>query len=152
MHRATPTLAGEFPSWKPFIALGLALASALSSNRAHLFLRRAATFAADPRAGCDPAAGRWRGPAVDGEAGAARKLAGPRRQYAARAGVESTHEQTIRRCGLRQCRYIGLAKTHLQHVVTATAINLIWVGQWLTGTPMAPTRCSHFAALQGTTV
>jgi len=73
-----------------------------------------------------------------------------RRRYAARADVESTHEQAIRRCGLQQCRYIELAKTHLQHVVTATAINLIRVGQWLTGTPMAPTRCSHFAALQGT--
>ena len=73
------------------------------------------------------------------------------RQYAARAGVESTHEQAIRRCGLRQCRYIGLAKTHLQHVITATAINLIRVGQWLAGIPIAPTRCSHFAALQGAT-
>lgn len=72
-----------------------------------------------------------------------------RQQYAARAGVESTHEQAIRRCGLRQCRYIGLAKTHLQHIVTAVAINLIRVGEWLAGTPIAPTRCSHFAALQG---
>jgi len=36
-----------------------------------------------------------------------------RQQYVARAGVESTREQAIRRCGLRQCRYIGLAKTHL---------------------------------------
>jgi transposase len=71
-----------------------------------------------------------------------------RQQYAARAGVESTHEQAIRRCGLRQCRYIGLAKTHLQHVVTATAINLIRVGDWLAGTPIAPTRGSRFAALQ----
>ncbi len=72
-----------------------------------------------------------------------------RRQYAARAGVESTHEQAIRRCGLRQCRYIGLAKTHLQHIVTAVAIDLIRVGEWLAGTPIAPTRCSRFAALQG---
>ena len=71
-----------------------------------------------------------------------------RQQYAARAGVESTHEQAIRRCGLRQCRYIGLAKTHLQHVVTATAINLIRIGDWLAGTPIALTRCSQFAALQ----
>jgi transposase len=68
-----------------------------------------------------------------------------RQQYAARAGVESTHEQAIRRCGLRQCRYIGLAKTYLQHVVTATAINLIRIGDWLAGTPIAPTRCSRVA-------
>jgi transposase len=72
-----------------------------------------------------------------------------RQRYAARAGVESTHEQAIRRSGLRQCRYIGQAKTHLQHLVTAVAINLIRVGDWLTGTPLAPTRCSRFAALQG---
>lgn len=74
-----------------------------------------------------------------------------RQQYAARAGVESTHEQAIRRCGLRQCRYIGLAKVHLQHIVTAVAINLIRVGEWLAGAPTAPTRCSRFAALQGAT-
>jgi hypothetical protein len=72
-----------------------------------------------------------------------------RKQYAARAGVESTNEQAIRRCGLRRCRYIGQAKTHLQHVVTAVAINLIRVGDWLAGTPIAPTRRSRFAALQG---
>ena len=29
-----------------------------------------------------------------------------RRQYAARAGIEGTHEQAIRRCGLRRSRYI----------------------------------------------
>ena len=33
-----------------------------------------------------------------------------RSQYAARAGIERTHEQAIRRCGLRQCRYIGQAR------------------------------------------
>jgi transposase len=71
-----------------------------------------------------------------------------RQQYADRAGIEGTHEQAIRRCGLRQCRYIGEAKTHLQHLVTAVAINLIRVGEWLAGTPLAPTRCSRFAALQ----
>src|SRR5262249_60745635 len=33
------------------------------------------------------------------------------RQYAPRAGIESTHDQGIRRGGLRQTRYIGEAKT-----------------------------------------
>jgi transposase len=74
-----------------------------------------------------------------------------RTQYAARAGVESAHAQAVRRCGLRVCRYIGLAKTRLQHVVTAVAINLIRVWEWLAGTLIAPTRCSRFAALQGAT-
>lgn len=72
-----------------------------------------------------------------------------RQEYAARAGIESAHAQAVRRCGLRQCRYIGLAKTRLQHVVTAVAVNLIRVWEWLAGTPIAPTRRSRFAALQG---
>ena len=68
--------------------------------------------------------------------------------YAARAGVESTHAQAIRRSGLRECRSIGLAKTGLQHVATAVALNLIRVCEWLNGTPVAPTRRSRFALLQ----
>ncbi|MBV8487787.1 MAG: transposase [Planctomycetaceae bacterium] len=53
--------------------------------------------------------------------------------------IEGTHEQTIRRCGLRYCRSIGLAKTHLQHLLTTTAINLIRFQDWWAGTPVAPT-------------
>ncbi len=44
--------------------------------------------------------------------------------YAARAGVEGTHSQGIRRCDLRQARYLGLVKTHLQQILTAVALNL----------------------------
>ena len=55
--------------------------------------------------------------------------------YAARAGIEGTHAQAISRCGLRQCRYIGLAKTHLQHVITAAAINLVRIADWHSGFP-----------------
>jgi transposase len=69
-------------------------------------------------------------------------------QYAARSGVEATHEQAVRRCGIRRSRYIGLAKTHLQHLITATAINLVRVSEWLAGISPAATRCSRFAALQ----
>jgi transposase len=68
-------------------------------------------------------------------------------EYARRAGIEGTHTQAIRRCGLRHCRYIGQAKTHVQHVLTATAINLVRVAAWLEDTPRANTRCSAFAAL-----
>jgi transposase len=68
-------------------------------------------------------------------------------QYAQRAGIEGTHTQAIRRCGLRQCRYIGHAKTHLQHVLTATALNLVRVAAWLEGTLRATTRRSAFATL-----
>jgi transposase len=68
-------------------------------------------------------------------------------QYAQRAGIEGTHTQAIRRCGLRQCRYIGHGKTHLQHVLTATALNLVRVAAWLEGTRRATTTRSAFAAL-----
>ena len=71
-----------------------------------------------------------------------------RKAYAPQAGIESTHAQAIRRSGLRRARYHGLAKTHLQHVLTAAAINLLRIASWLDGAPLAATRCSHFAALQ----
>src|SRR5260370_4528933 len=71
-----------------------------------------------------------------------------RSRYAARAGIEGTHEQAIRRCGLRQCRYTGEAKAHLQHLLTAAAINVVRLREWWAGTPLSRTRCSRFAALQ----
>jgi transposase len=70
-----------------------------------------------------------------------------RERYAARAGIEATHAQAVRRSGLRNSRYLGLAKTHLQHVATAVAINLVRLGEWWAGHAKAPTRRSHFAAL-----
>ena len=71
-----------------------------------------------------------------------------RLRYAARAGIEGTHEQAIRRCGLRRCRYLGEAKAHLQHLLTAAAINVVRLSEWWAGTPLSRTRCSRFAALQ----
>jgi transposase len=70
------------------------------------------------------------------------------KQYAARAGVEGTHAQAIQRCGLRQCRYIGMAKVHLQHVLTAAALNLVRIAEWWSGTSRAVTRRSRWAALR----
>ncbi len=67
--------------------------------------------------------------------------------YACRAGVEGTIHQGNARCDLRHARYIGQAKTHLQHLVTAIAINLLRVVAWLTEVPRAKTRISPFAAL-----
>jgi Transposase DDE domain len=69
-------------------------------------------------------------------------------EYAVRSGIESTHEQAIRRCGLRRSRYVGLAKTHLQHLLTSIAINLVRLSDWWAGISPAKTRCSPFAALQ----
>ena len=48
---------------------------------------------------------------------------------------------------LRRARYIGLAKVHLQHVLTAAALNLVRVAAWLAGTPLARTRQSAFVRL-----
>lgn len=67
--------------------------------------------------------------------------------YARRAGIEGTVSQGVRAFGLRQARYRGLAKVHLQDVATAAAINLTRLDDWLNDIPLAPTRCSRFAAL-----
>ena len=50
-------------------------------------------------------------------------------EYARRAGVEGTLSQAVRRCGLRRSRYVGLARTHLGHVLTATAVNFVRIGE-----------------------
>ena len=68
-------------------------------------------------------------------------------RYDVRAGIEGTLSQGIRGFGLRQCRYIGLAKTRLQHLATAAAINIDRLSVWLDGRPHAKTRVSRFAAL-----
>ncbi|TVZ90404.1 transposase [Streptomyces sp. BK340] len=68
-------------------------------------------------------------------------------RYNTHAGVEGTISQGINRCGLRRSRYLGLAKTSLQHQLTGAAINLVRIDAHLTGTPRARTRTSHFAAL-----
>ena len=69
-------------------------------------------------------------------------------RYARGAGVEGTHAQAVRRCGLRRSQYVGLAKTLLQHVITAVARNVVRLGEWWLGTPLANSRRSPFAALQ----
>lgn len=54
-----------------------------------------------------------------------------KKAYALRSGAESTLSQGIGVFGLRKCRYLGLAKTHLQHVATGAAINLVRAVNWL---------------------
>jgi Transposase DDE domain len=55
-----------------------------------------------------------------------------RDRYAHRSGIEGTIAQASRRSDLHHARYRGLPKTHLQHVLTALAINLVRVDAWLT--------------------
>ena len=67
--------------------------------------------------------------------------------YAARSGVEGTIGLAADKLGMRRSRYCGLAKTHLQNLLTATAINMKRILNWLTETPRSRTRISHLTAL-----
>jgi len=67
--------------------------------------------------------------------------------YKERAGIEGTMSQGVRKMGMRKSRYIGLARTHLQHVATAAAINVVRSVNWLTGEVPEPTRVSPFQTL-----
>jgi Transposase DDE domain len=67
--------------------------------------------------------------------------------YAKRAGIEGTISQAVRTSDLRRSRYIGFAKTHLHHLLTAAANNLQRASAWLAEVPRAATRVSTFAAL-----
>lgn len=67
--------------------------------------------------------------------------------YKKRAGVEGTISQATNALGMRHARYVGMAKVHLQHLLTATAMNLLRVLDWLSGKEHAPTRVSAFARL-----
>lgn len=67
--------------------------------------------------------------------------------YALRAGVEGVVSQTAVALDMRRSRYRGLDKTHLQHVATATAVNLKRAANWLLGYATAETYVTRFSAL-----
>lgn len=68
-------------------------------------------------------------------------------RYAIRAGIEGTISQGVRAFDLRLSRSIGPIKTHLQHSITATAMNVTRLLAFLMGVPLDGTRISRFAAL-----
>ena len=70
-----------------------------------------------------------------------------RKRYAKRSGIEGTISQGVRAFDLRRTRYIGLAKTGLQMIGVAAAINLHRLFDWVSEIPRAVTRVSSFAAL-----
>jgi transposase len=70
-----------------------------------------------------------------------------KRAYQQRAGVEGTISQATASLGMRFARYIGMPKVHLQHLMTAAALNLLRVLDWLADKPRASTRTSAFARL-----
>ena len=59
---------------------------------------------------------------------------------AARAGIEGTLAEGVRVSDLRRSRDVGHAKTHLQHVLCAAAINQRRFGAWAMDVPHAKTR------------
>jgi transposase len=67
--------------------------------------------------------------------------------YQKRAGIEGTISQATNALGMRRARYRGLGKVHLQHLMTAAAMNLMRVIDWLSGKKRATTRISAFARL-----
>ncbi len=70
-----------------------------------------------------------------------------KKQYAHRAGIEGTISLGVRSFDLRRTRYIGLAKTHLQHILIACGMNLMRLARWLNGEIPAQPRPSAFTRL-----
>jgi transposase len=66
--------------------------------------------------------------------------------YRRRAGIEGTISQGTHGFDLRYARYRGLAKTALQHVFVALALNLARLLAWWDERPKAQTRPSRFTA------
>jgi transposase len=67
--------------------------------------------------------------------------------YAKRAGIEGTLSQGVRAFGLRRSRSIGEKKTRLQHLMIASALNIVRLFAWGEDRPREQTRTSRFAAL-----
>jgi transposase len=70
-----------------------------------------------------------------------------RTRYATRAGIEGTMAQAVVAQDMRWSRYRGKHKTHLQHVATATAINIKRLVNWWNDVPFAQAKRSRFSAL-----
>ena len=66
--------------------------------------------------------------------------------YAVRSGVEGLVSQALS-IATRRSRYMGMPKTHLQHILTAVAINLHRAADWLLSGYRARTRRTPLLAL-----
>jgi len=67
--------------------------------------------------------------------------------YKTRSGIEGTISQGVRAFGMRRSRYFGHIKTHFQHEVIATALNVVRLNDWFAEKPRAKTRVSRLARL-----
>ena len=77
-----------------------------------------------------------------------------RKTYNTRAGIEGTISEAVRGPNLRYARYRGLAKTHLQNVFSAMAINIGRLGAYFDVKPTVqrrPTRVHELCTAHGLT-
>jgi transposase len=70
-----------------------------------------------------------------------------RKRYGKRAGIEGTISQGVFALGMRQSRYRGQNKTHLQFIFTAAAMNITRALNWLNQIPRKTTRPTRFGRL-----
>ncbi|WP_338897334.1 transposase [Streptomyces sp. TG1A-60] len=70
-----------------------------------------------------------------------------RDKYKLRAGVEGTVNQALDMTGIRRARYRGLAKVRLQHLFSATALNVIRLDAYWSTTPLSRPRTSRLERL-----
>jgi transposase len=70
-----------------------------------------------------------------------------KQQYALRSGIEGTIALATDKLRMRRSRYRGAAKTHLHHLLTAAAINLMRFLDWIATTTRSATKSSHLVAL-----
>ncbi len=68
-------------------------------------------------------------------------------KYARRAGIEGTFSRAVSLLGVRRARYRGQQKVSLEHVLTAVALSILRVMEWLGGISPAKSRVSAFAKL-----
>lgn len=67
--------------------------------------------------------------------------------YKRRAGIEAAISQAVTVTGSRRARYRGLARTRLEHVCSAVALNLWRLDAYWNDTPVNRERTSHLARL-----
>jgi transposase len=70
-----------------------------------------------------------------------------KRAYSKRAGIEGTISQGVHQANMRQSRFVGLQKTHLEKLLQAAGLNLLRIGQWLMDPNLATTRTGRFERL-----
>src|SRR4051794_18187716 len=125
----SPRIMAQFSQSDCRACAAQALCTATKAVRRHVYFHPRAEYEA-----LNAARGRMREPAW-------------KERYQVRAGVEGTLSQGVRAFGMRRSRYVGLAKTGLQQVCIAAAMNVSRIVNWLDGRQRAKTRVTRFAAL-----